>query len=1039
MQDLFFINFFGLAILIGACFYFAVSIFIFTGVPEKSRATLFLGLGYLASGFLAFAYVPAQTIYHPLAAYHRWLTVPSAVITHIFYGQILYYMPAPRWLRVAKVMLIVQSLLSAIATVVFIYVTSHREYTYLFSGHIWDFEADDVSKLVALVILLNILHTIVAGVAHIIARKGQRAMMIGLFLAMLFAFVTPSVTNVLSRDGLLARDIHQTTIVLMSIAGLFAFLIIYLNHTTDKTTFMVKITGVSLVTFMVLMVLISFTTFQDKEGSYDALRAERTSRLSVEHDYPVADLKYLVAYNLDKQKAETILGESPASVQTPELGNEFLNTSLYERIGALQGDWRAQLREILAQTPPDTAGYKGVLLKIAETETSPSAVLKTLDSYTQQLTYRSIKISEIPDAKFREEIKTFIKKMPPELTPFADAIANVAERSPAASGTALKQDVLRLFAAFRPQGARHYRAEGRTSKQTHFTAFMKYSAKEKIVYEAGYSYVTYRTFIHQLGVKLTLAFLAGVLVIGVGFRFFFLGTLVRPLELLLSGVRKVNKGNLDVEVPVAMPDEIGFLTESFNSMVASIRRARIKLERYADELEEKVKERTAELSETLRVVQDLKHQQDGDYFLTSLLIKPLARNLARNQSVHVEFLIEQKKKFEFRKWKEEIGGDLCSAHTIQLKDKTYTVFVNADAMGKSMQGAGGALVLGAVFESLMERTRTVSVLKNQSPERWIKNAFQELQSVFESFDGSMLVSMVLGLVDEETGLLYYINVEHPWTVLYRNGKADFVEREHMFRKLGVSGIDGQIVVVTFQLEPDDVLLVGSDGRDDILLGTNEKTGERIINEDETLFLKIVEAGSGKLPQIHGHLEEYGALTDDLSLIRISYRSSQEDTTQEVREERLSEFREKAKTLAADRKFIEATQVLDEALALDPKSIKSIRMIVRILLEQKDYEEAFAHAEDYIYLKPMDTEMIYLASYLCKKLGRLADAAEFGERVRLRSPQFVRNLVNLAEVYRFLKNPGRARKIIDEALKVEPENAKALKVAQGLSEEIGKAS
>jgi hypothetical protein len=30
--------------------------------------------------------------------------------------------------------------------------------------------------------------------------------------------------------------------------------------------------------------------------------------------------------------------------------------------------------------------------------------------------------------------------------------------------------------------------------------------------------------------------------------------------------------------------------------------------------------------------------------------------------------------------------------------------MNADAMGKSMQGAGGALVLGAVLEAIVDRT-----------------------------------------------------------------------------------------------------------------------------------------------------------------------------------------------------------------------------------------------------------------------------------------------------------------------------------------------
>ena len=52
-----------------------------------------------------------------------------------------------------------------------------------------------------------------------------------------------------------------------------------------------------------------------------------------------------------------------------------------------------------------------------------------------------------------------------------------------------------------------------------------------------------------------------------------------------------------------------------------------------------------------------------------------------------------------------------------------TVFLNADAMGKSMQGAGGALVAGAVFNSIIERTMLSPTVQNQYPERWLKNSF----------------------------------------------------------------------------------------------------------------------------------------------------------------------------------------------------------------------------------------------------------------------------------------------------------------------------
>jgi signal transduction histidine kinase/class 3 adenylate cyclase len=55
------------------------------------------------------------------------------------------------------------------------------------------------------------------------------------------------------------------------------------------------------------------------------------------------------------------------------------------------------------------------------------------------------------------------------------------------------------------------------------------------------------------------------------FPLFFRNSLVHPLDNLLTGVRDVNLGRRDVNVSVVHADEIGFLTESFNSMVASLR------------------------------------------------------------------------------------------------------------------------------------------------------------------------------------------------------------------------------------------------------------------------------------------------------------------------------------------------------------------------------------------------------------------------------------------------------------------------------------
>lgn len=71
--------------------------------------------------------------------------------------------------------------------------------------------------------------------------------------------------------------------------------------------------------------------------------------------------------------------------------------------------------------------------------------------------------------------------------------------------------------------------------------------------------------------------------------------LIAPLKALIDGVAIVNEGKLETKVPVRFNDEIGFLTGSFNEMVASIRRGHNKLELANAELEDRVTQRTMQL------------------------------------------------------------------------------------------------------------------------------------------------------------------------------------------------------------------------------------------------------------------------------------------------------------------------------------------------------------------------------------------------------------------------------------------------------------
>lgn len=566
-----------------------------------------------------------------------------------------------------------------------------------------------------------------------------------------------------------------------------------------------------------------------------------------------------------------------------------------------------------------------------------------------------------------------------------------------------REEVLDLLPAPSVPGERHFFGDVARPERR----FVSYAfAEGGLVYVVDFHYVAYQRFHDRVASTLNWLQLAVVAFILLTYPIFFLRILLLPLRRLLAGVEQVDRGDASVSLPVQTEDEIGAVTRGFNQMTERIRSSWKELENHAGLLERRVEERTRELEQSLREVRDLKEAQDADYFLTALLIKPLSTNsVPPGGAAHVDFVVQQKKRFRFRRWDSQIGGDFCTAYRLRLKDRSYVFVVNADAMGKSIQGAGGALVLGAVLESIVDRTQFSETYQNFLPEMWLKRSFVELHRVFESFDGSMLVSLVMALLDEETGLLYYVNAEHPMPVLYRGGHATLFSSEGCMRKLGVAGLEGFLSVCTLQLEPGDAVILGSDGRDDVLVGS---ATERALNEGPDRFLRCVEAADGEPGAILAALEVDGEPIDDISLLSVAYQpapgaSLRRFTLSSRWRDVLQSIREGTVPVR------ESIASLNLALQEYPDNVHLHRLAARLYLKERQYGRAILHMEALVRLQPDDEEMLYRLFLLLKKCGLLQRAVEYGEAYHLRHPKDRIIMEKLAEAFHRMGNHYREAK------------------------------
>ncbi|HMV81127.1 MAG TPA: SpoIIE family protein phosphatase [Leptospiraceae bacterium] len=495
---------------------------------------------------------------------------------------------------------------------------------------------------------------------------------------------------------------------------------------------------------------------------------------------------------------------------------------------------------------------------------------------------------------------------------------------------------------------------------------------------------------------------------------------------IINAIRQLNSAmsNLDDEkfqpnVDTFRKDELGEIGKVFLSMKDEILN-------YQKHLEKLVDEKTIELKNSLEEIQKLKEHQDGDYFLTSLLLKPLNQSDTVYENINIDTIIRQKKRFTFRNREAEIGGDLCAADLISLEGRDFAAFINADAMGKSIQGAGGALVVGTVFKSFITRTKEEKNYSEKPPEIWLRDCHSELQKVFSSFDGSMILSAVIGLVDNLTGTLYCINAEHPWPVLYRDGQAQFLFQDTSSRKIGLSfymDFEAPLKVHVFQMLPNDVIISGTDGRDDIIRSINN---EKIMNEDEREFLRAVEKGDGRLENIEREILSLGEITDDLGLLRIEFKPEPEERIVNYSGQYFDLMREAVSDYRSG-SLIEAEEKLAGILLYDPENLDMLRIYCKTLLKNRRYAKAVGFIETYLQKRPSDSKFLYYCSFCMKQTGRYTEAAEYGERYMLREPVDSTAAAELAEIYCLSENWESAGIMLEEAFRLDPSSIKAEKL------------
>jgi len=600
----FYANFFTVGSLVPMVFHGFLAI-IFLSIPNKSKSTFHMGL--LSTLFLFFnaGYFIASSFYHPLAAYHRWITVGTILLCETHANMFLYYFHEERHPRLGKVLLYLQYLISIIVTIVFYVSTYGAEKVFLVNAHQWDFLADNISRMVGIVIqfFLAIFAIIMAWKMATIKTR-ERWVVLLLSLSYIVATLVPSIANTMSRSGLLGRDAFQVLLNIFTVIGFTFMAILALNYTRDRTFVVVKIIGVSLVAILMLFQGFSFFLYLEQEGSFDRLYAVFAQVAAADGEQPVASA-YRARLDIDRKTVSVDHDES--------LGWQFgrsidpdviLNTALHVQIERLpDADFQRGLSRLLDASHRSFAGYRDSIRTYAGGLGDTACTRQGLFAYTanlqQELRRERNAIANIPSIDYRRSLLAYLQSSSRAgFVPFRNVLLGHLASSES-EGSRLKEETLAYFSPFAPQGVRHYR----TAAQHDFLTFHYVDMARRLAFEVGYPYLAYRERMHPAAMRFVYILFVVVVIVALGFPLFFRGILIKPLARLVQGLERVERGDYHIQLPVQMKDEIGYVTENFNRMTGTVREAKMRLDNYTQTLEDTVKSRTAELevaNETMR-------------------------------------------------------------------------------------------------------------------------------------------------------------------------------------------------------------------------------------------------------------------------------------------------------------------------------------------------------------------------------------------------------------------------------------------------------
>ncbi|HRG49296.1 MAG TPA: hypothetical protein PLG41_24040, partial [Leptospiraceae bacterium] len=135
----------------------------------------------------------------------------------------------------------------------------------------------------------------------------------------------------------------------------------------------------------------------------------------------------------------------------------------------------------------------------------------------------------------------------------------------------------------------------------------------------------------------------------------------------------------------------------------------------------------------------------------------------------------------------------------------------------------------------------------------------------------------------------------------------------------------------------------------------------------------------------------------------------------------------------EKKQEEAVNFLTSKTEEYPEDYELLKQLSILFARIDKYRLAVEKGLRYIEFVPSDTVFFYRLATFCKMANEFIIGIEIAERLRLREPQNLNNLLNLIDLYSLRQNHRRAEELLQYYLKLDPSNP----IALNLRDEIKK--